>query len=90
MAEYRNCNIFALQGDTETSDADVCATLGLDPSWAGTPAINNAAIKAMHRKNYDGYVAQGLPPEDALAKADENAAIALDKVNKLFQSANKT
>jgi len=89
MSEYRNCNMFALGGDTETSDADVCETLGLDPALAGTPAINNAAIKAMHRKNYDGYVAKGIPPDEALSKADELAAVTRDTVNKLFQAASK-
>lgn len=42
MSEYKNYNLFALRGDSETSDADVCEQLGLDPNLAGTPAINEA------------------------------------------------
>jgi len=86
---YRNFNLFALQGDTETSDADVCATLGLDPKLAGTPDINNAAIKVMHRANYDGYINQGHTPDEALKRADAKSAEAKSRVNAAFQSANK-
>jgi len=73
MNEYKNYNIFALRGDTETSDADVCESLGLDPNLAGTPAINEAAIKKMHRENYEGYLTKGYSPENALSKADKLA-----------------
>ena len=72
----KNYNIFALQGDMETSDAEVCETLGIDPTLAGTPAINEAAIKAMHRKNYDGFVNKGVDSNKAMLMADERAATA--------------
>lgn len=82
---YRNYNIFALQGDGETSDADVCETLGLDPSLAGTPAINEAAITKMHRKNYDGYVERGIDPGEALQRADKLANQTRAKIRSLRQ-----
>jgi hypothetical protein len=83
--EYKNQNMFALQGDSETSDMDVCETLGLDPALAGTSAINEAAIKAMHRKNYDGYINNGMPPEDALNQADKRASDARAKLKSLLK-----
>jgi len=69
----QNYNIFALQGDTETTDFDVCQTLGLDPKLAGTPGINEAAIKAMHRENYDGYINRGMDSDTAISLADKLA-----------------
>jgi hypothetical protein len=69
----QNYNIFALQGDTQTTDFDVCQTLGLDPKLAGTPAINEAAINAMHRENYDGYISRGMDSDSALSLADQLA-----------------
>jgi hypothetical protein len=69
----QNYNIFALQGDTETTDFDVCQTLGLDPKLAGTPDINEAAIKAMHRENYNGYIDRGMDSDSALSLADQLA-----------------
>lgn len=83
MAEYKNYNMFALQGDMETSDMDVCETLGLNPALAGTPEINEAAIKKMHRENYDGYVAKGMDPKEALASADRLANQARDNIKRL-------
>ncbi len=70
---YRNYNIFALRGDTETSDMDVCEQLGLSPDLAGTPAINEAAIQKMHKQNYDAYIKEGRSDTDALTLADEKA-----------------
>jgi hypothetical protein len=80
----KHYNIFALQGDVETTDQEVCETLGLDPKLANTPEINEAAIKAMHRQNYDGYVASGMEPEDAIALADERANNARSYVKSLM------
>jgi hypothetical protein len=68
--QMKNYNLFALQGDTQTNDYDVCETLGLDPKLAGTPEINEAAIKKMHRENYNSYVASGMDPNAALKQAD--------------------
>ncbi len=70
---YRNYNIFALRGDTETSDLDVCEQLGLSPDLAGTPAINEAAIQKMHKDNYQSYINQGRSSTEALSLADEKA-----------------
>lgn len=80
---YTNYNIFALQGDNQVSDADVCETLGLDPSLAGTPAINEAAISKMHRMNYDGYIDKGIEPEEALRRADSLANDTRKKIRAL-------
>jgi len=82
MADYKNYNLFALQGDTETSDADVCESLGLDPALAGTPKINDAAIKKMHQSNFDEYTKQGLSSQEAISKADANAELARARVRK--------
>jgi hypothetical protein len=73
MSDLKHYNIFALRGDTETTDQDVCATLGLDPRLANTPAINDAAIKAMHRENYESYLDRGLDSTSALSLADKLA-----------------
>jgi hypothetical protein len=73
MSELKHYNIFALRGDTETTDQDVCSTLGLDPTLANTPAINDAAIKAMHRENYESYLERGLDSASALSLADKLA-----------------
>jgi hypothetical protein len=80
MSELKNYNIFALNGDTTTTDYDVCQTLGLDPELAGTPAINEAAIKAMHRNNYENYIAKGMDEQQALAQADQLASDARKRV----------
>lgn len=71
--EYRNYNIFALRGDTETSDADVCQTLGLDPELAGTPQLNEAAINKMYKQNVNGYVKQGYDEATAVSMAKQLA-----------------
>lgn len=80
---YQNHNIFALQGDSDVSDAEVCEMLGLDPSLAGTPAINEAAISKMHRKNYDGYIDRGMDPHEALQRADSLAEATRRKIRSL-------
>ncbi len=73
MSELKHYNLFALRGDTETTDQDVCSTLGLDPRLANTPAINDAAIKAMHRENYESYLERGIDSNSALSLADKLA-----------------
>lgn len=82
----KNYNLFALQGDTETSDVDVCRTLGLPMELAGTPKINDAAINKMHRENYDGYVRSGIDPTEALSLADSRKAEALQRVRNASKS----
>jgi hypothetical protein len=67
----KNYNIFALRGDTETSDVDVCRTLGLPMELAGTPALNKAAIDKMYKENVQSYIAKGIPEAQAYAQAGE-------------------
>jgi len=86
MTTYKNHNIFALRGDTEMSDADVCETLGLDPRLAGTPEINEAAIKKMHKENYDSYLKNGMSSESALERADSLANNARDSLRQLLNN----
>jgi hypothetical protein len=81
----KHYNIFALRGDTMTTDQDVCDTMGLDPRLAGSPEINEAAIKKMHRENYDGYVARGMDPETALSEADKQANKARAEIKSLMK-----
>jgi len=76
-------NLFALQGDTQTTDEDVCSTLGLDPKLAGTPAINDAAIKKIHQQNYEGYLARGVDENTAMSLADEQSASTRSKIKSL-------
>ena len=64
-----NYNLFALQGDTKTSDMDVVETLGLDPVVAYTPAINDAAIQKMYNANVDSYIKSGMDESEAKALA---------------------
>jgi hypothetical protein len=73
MTELKHYNLFALQGDAQTTDQDVCETLGLDPRLANTPKINDAAIDKMYRDNYQGYLAQGMTESDALVMAHSKA-----------------
>jgi hypothetical protein len=77
----KNYNIFALQGDDETTDMDVVETMGLDPDVANTPAINDAAIHKMYRENVEHYRARGMPEEQAMKLADvhRDAAVAAVK-----------
>jgi len=86
MNKYKNYNIFALRGDTEMSDADVCETLGLDPRLAGTPEINEAAIKKMHKENYDSYISNGMSSDSALERADGLANNARDSLRQLLNN----
>jgi len=85
MPELKNYNIFALRGDNQTTDQDVCDTLGLDPALANTPGINDAAIKKMHRENYVGFIAKGIDEKKALQLADNNAESARKEVNTLMK-----
>ena len=80
----KHYNIFALQGQ-EVTDQEVCAGLGLPQSLANTPGLNDAAIKKMHRDNYDGYIQQGMSEGDAMAKADEHASAARKRIDDLMQ-----
>jgi len=85
MAEYKNYNIFALSGDKETTDIDVCNQLGLNPALAGTPEINEAAIKKMHKENFDAYLKRGYSEEDASRLSDEAANKARKKIRSLIK-----
>jgi hypothetical protein len=69
----KNYNMFYLQGDIETTDMDVVETMGLDPQVAYTPSINDAAIRKMHKENYENYIADGMDPKRALDMADFHA-----------------
>jgi len=82
-------NIFALQGDTSVTDADVCEQLGLDPKLAGTPAINDAAIKQMHKDNYQAYLSAGSSDADAQSMADHQASAARTRVAEAMTNRNK-
>ena len=80
----KHYNIFALQGQ-ETTDQEVCNSLGLPQSLANTPQLNDAAIKKMHRENYEGYRSQGMNEADAMAKADEHASAARKRIDDLMK-----
>jgi hypothetical protein len=68
----KNYNIFALRGEA-VNDMEVCEALGLDPKLAFTPELNEAAIRKMHRENYNAYINRGMDSEDAIQQADELA-----------------
>jgi len=76
----KNWNLFALQGDQDTSDMDVVTTLGLDIQLAHTPAINDAAIEAMRQQNIQAFIRSGMTPQDAQAQASYEADKALARV----------
>jgi len=82
--EYRNYNIFALRGDDQTSDTEVCETLDLPYELAGTPQINEAAIQAMHRKNVEGYLKKGIPEDRAFIMANEKADAIRKEIKELI------
>jgi len=79
----KNYNMFALEGDTDTSDMDVCQTLGLDINLAGTPQINDAAIEAMMRQNISMMVRAGMSE----AEAQHQANVLADQTRKRVQLA---
>jgi hypothetical protein len=81
----KNYNIFALRGDTQTTDLDVCEQLGLDPKLANTPALNEAAIMTMHKENYDGFIKRGVPEEQAMKLANEKAAAVRSEIKDLLK-----
>jgi len=81
----KHYNLFALQGDTDTTDEDVCSTLGLDPSLAGTPKINDAAIAKMERENYEGYLDRGVAEGTAKQLAADQASATRSKVDSLLK-----
>jgi hypothetical protein len=85
----KNYNMFALGGDPNTSDMDVCETLGLDIQLAGTPGINDAAIEQMRQKNVEGFMRSGMPEKEALAQAAEEADKARLRVETLMAAANR-
>lgn len=82
MKDY---NLFALRGDPNTSDLEVCHTLGLPVELAGTPEINKAAMEKMYKENINGYIKQGIPMSKAIALASEARA----KVAREIESLSK-
>jgi len=86
MSELKHYNLFALRGDPNVTDQDVCETLGLDPALANTPKINDAAINKMYRDNYNGYLEQGMNESDALAMAHIKAEEARASVKAAINS----
>lgn len=78
----KNYNIFALEGDTNTSDMEVCQTLGLDINLAGKPEINDAAINAMRSQNVKAFMQKGMPAEEATKQANALAAQSHMRVQK--------
>jgi len=85
MSELKHYNIFALQGDPDVTDQEVCETLGIDPSLANTPKINDAAIDKMYRENYNGYIEKGMSESDALEMAHQKATAARNQVKNLMK-----
>jgi len=82
----KNHNIYALRGDTEVSDVDVCTTLGLPLSLAGTPGINQAAINKMYRENLAGYQARGINPDEAYKLAGKKRGDAEQEIRDLINN----
>jgi hypothetical protein len=70
MKDFKNYNVFALEGDPYTSDMDVCQTLGLDINLAGTPQINDAAIDTMRKQNVASFMRRGMSEAEASQQAN--------------------
>lgn len=81
--EYRNYNIFALRGDEETSDAEVCQTFDLPIELAGTPDINAAVLKKMERQNVQHYMDNGMDESSAFKLARQKADAVRAEINQL-------
>jgi hypothetical protein len=81
----KNYNIFALRGDTETNDIEVCESLGLPMELAGTAGINRAAIEKMYQENIKGALARGIPEKEAYAMAGQKASAATKEVSRLLK-----
>ena len=53
----RNFNVIALRGGSVT-DQEYIETFNLDPSLAGTPALNDAMLELQYKNNLDNGVAE--------------------------------
>lgn len=84
MSEYRNYNLFALRGDNETSDAEVCQTFDLPIELAGTPDINAAVLKKMERDNVKYYMDNGMDESSAFKTARQKSDVVRAEINQLM------
>jgi hypothetical protein len=84
MNEYRNYNLFALRGDNETSDAEICQTFDLPIELAGTPDINSAVLKKMERENVKHYIDNGMDESDAFKTARQKSDVVRAEINQLL------
>ena len=62
----KDYNMESTQGIT---DMDYVERLGLDPSLAGTPKINEAILKATRDVEYQSFIDSGMTEPEARAKA---------------------
>jgi len=81
--EYRNYNLFALRGDEETSDAEVCQTFDLPIELAGTPDINTAVLRKMERQNVEHYMSNGMEENAAFRLARQKSDAVRAEINQL-------
>jgi len=84
MSEYRNYNLFALRGDNEISDAEICQTFDLPIELAGTPDINNAVLKKMERENVQHYIDNGMEENAAFKTARQRSDVVRAEINQLL------
>lgn len=84
MSEYRNYNLFALRGDNETSDAEICQTFDLPIELAGTPDINSAVLKKMERENVQHYIDNGMDESAAFKTARQKSDVVRAEINQLL------
>jgi len=78
--QFQNQNMFYQEGDTDTTDMDVVNTLKLNPNVAGTPDINEAAIRKAWQDNVKGFMAKGYNQQAAIKMANQRADMARSRV----------
>lgn len=84
MSDYRNYNLFALRGDEEISDAEICQTFDLPIELAGTPDINGAVLKKMERDNVKHFMDNGMDESAAFKTARQKSDVVRAEINQLM------
>lgn len=78
MSEKQSFNIMRHDG---VDDMEYIEELGLDPTLAYTPEINDAIIDHVAAENYAGYIDRGIEPDEAEKMANVLAKKARDTVS---------
>jgi hypothetical protein len=82
--EKKDYNYLALRG-AATTDMEFVEEFNLDPKLANTPAINDAMLDVIHKKNFETYLRIGQDEKEAKRRADEQRNVARANIKKLIR-----